>query len=152
MTGLLRLTARVWREESPGSVDEETTTINVTLLQTLRLRGIFISYNGDDGTGKSNITLPAPTLANLQASAAWTLTVDPVQSTGSFASAGTVAWSTPLTGTATQAGGCSTQWLQLNAAVATVRTNDGNRNDVIYYGLLPGAYQWRMSVAANRAA
>ena len=58
MTGLLRLTARVWREESPGSVDEETTTINVTLLQTLRLRGIFISYNGDDGNGKSNITLP----------------------------------------------------------------------------------------------
>ena len=38
---------------------------------------------------------------------------------------------------ATAPGGCSTQWLSLNAAVAGVRTNDGNRNDVIYYGLLP---------------
>ena len=152
MTGLLRLTAALWREESPGSVDEETTTINVTLLKRYGCAAFSSATTATMGPGESNITLPAPTLANLQASAAWTLTVDPVQSTGSFASAGTVAWSTPLTGTATQAGGCSTQWLQLNAAVATVRTNDGNRNDVIYYGLLPGVYQSRMSVAANRAA
>lgn len=137
MLGHLRLTARVWKQDAPGSVDEETTMISATLLQTLRLRGIFISYSGDDGSGKNNITLAAPTLANLQTTAAWTLTVDPLQSTGSFASAGTVAWSTPLTGVATQAGGCSTQWLNLNAAVAAVKANDGNRNDVIYYGLLP---------------
>lgn len=137
MLGNLRLTARIWRQTTPGTVAEETVMISATLLQTLRLRGIFISYNGDDGSGKNNITIAAPTLADLQNTAAWTLTVDPVQSTGSFVSAGTVAWTTPLTGVATQAGGCSTQWLALNAAVALVRTNDGNRNDVIYYGLLP---------------
>jgi hypothetical protein len=107
------------------------------LLQTLRLRGIFISYNGQNAAGTGTLNLAAPTLANLQNTAAWTLTVDPMESTGSFSSAGTLAWSTPLTGTATVAGGCSTQWLQLNAAVAQVKANDGNRNDLIYYGLLP---------------
>jgi hypothetical protein len=138
MLGSLRVTARIWRSDAAGSVHEDSVLVSATLLQTLRLRGIFISYNGDDGNGVgTNLNLAAPTLANLQATAAWTLTVDPVQSTGSFSSAGTLAWSTPLTGVATTPGGCSTQWFALNAAVAGVRTNDGNRSDVIYYGLLP---------------
>lgn len=138
MVGPLRITARIWRNDAPTQVHEDSVHVSANLLQTLRLRGIFVSYNGDDGTSTGkNLNLAAPTLANLQATAAWTLTVDPVQSTGSFSSAGTLAWSTPLTGVATTPGGCSTQWFALNAAVATVRTNDGNRNDVIYYGLLP---------------
>lgn len=138
MLGPLRVTARIWRRDATELVHEDSVLVNATLLQTLRLRGIFISYNGDDGKGVgTNLNLAAPTLANLQATAAWTLTVVPVQSTGSFSSAGTLAWSTPLTGVATTPGGCSTQWFALNAAVAGVRTNDGNRSDVIYYGLLP---------------
>lgn len=138
MLGPLRVTARIWRSGATDLVHEDSVLVSATLLQTLRLRGIFISYNGDDGNGVgTNLNLAAPTLANLQATAAWTLTVDPVQSTGSFSSAGTLAWSTPLTGVATTPGGCSTQWFALNAAVAGVRANDGNRSDVIYYGLLP---------------
>lgn len=137
MFGLLRLTVRIWRTDSDHVVDTYTEYINATLQQTLQLRGIFISYNGPNAAGTGNLNLAAPTIADLQATAAYTLTVDPVESTGSFASAGSLTWSTPLTGVATAPGGCSTQWLQLNAAVAQVKANDGNRNDVIYYGLLP---------------
>ena len=46
-------------------------------------------------------------------------------------------WNTPLTGTPTEDGGCSLEWIDLTVAVAQVKMNDGNRTDVIYYGLLP---------------
>ena len=143
MLGILRLTARIWIQGGNASspVDTFETTIDVTLAQTLRLRGILINYNGPDPTvnptNPPNINLPAPTLADLQTTAAWTLTTNPVESQGIFSSAGTLQWGTPLTGMATNPGGCSTQWLNLNAAVAQVKANDGNRSDVIYYGLLP---------------
>lgn len=137
MFGYLRLTVNIWRQGENETISTYSEDVDVTLLQTLRLRGIFISYNGPNAAGTGTLNLASPTLADLQNTAAYTLTVDPVQSTGSFASAGTLAWSTPLTGVATSPGGCSTQWFQLNAAVAQVKTNDGNRNDVIYYGLLP---------------
>lgn len=137
MFGYLRLTINLRRGSEATIVSTYTEDIDVTLLQTLRLRGIFISYNGQNAAGTGTLNLTAPTLADLQHTAAYTLTADPVEATGSFASAGSLTWSTPLTGVATTPGGCSTQWIQLNAAVAQVKTNDGNRNDVIYYGLLP---------------
>jgi len=137
MFGYLQLEVRIRRQSENQQIATHTEYIDATLLQTLRLRGIFISYNGQNAAGTGTLNLAAPTLADLQNTAAYTLTVDPVQSTGSFTSAGSLTWSTPLTGVATAPGGCSTQWLQLNAAVAQVRTNDGNRNDLIYYGLLP---------------
>jgi hypothetical protein len=137
MIGSLRLTARIWKLESPGNVDEEAVLVNVNLLQTLQLRGVLVSYNGDDGTGKKNISLTAPTQANLQTTAAWTLTVDPLQTTANFAVGGTVAWTTPLTGVADVPGGCSTAWYNLNKAIAGAKTLDGNRSDWIYCGLLP---------------
>lgn len=143
MFGYLRLTARMWIQGGSASspVDTFIIAIDVTLAQTLRLRGILISYNGPDPTvnpaNPPNINLAAPTLADMQATAAWTLTTNPLESQGIFSSAGTLPWGTPLTGVATNPGGCSTQWLNLNAAVAVVKANDGNRNDVIYYGLLP---------------
>ncbi|MHA4844520.1 hypothetical protein ACX0G7_10170 [Flavitalea antarctica] len=137
MFGYLRLEVRIRRQGENQQIATYTEDIDATLLQTLRLRGIFISYNGPNAAGTATLNLTAPTLADLQNTAAYTLTVDPVESTGLFTSAGTMAWSTPLTGVATAPGGCSTQWLQLNAAVAQVKTNDGNRNDLIYYGLLP---------------
>jgi hypothetical protein len=137
MVGHLRLTARVWRQDNPGKVDQESVLVNPTLLQTLRLRGVMVSYNGDDGSGKKNINLAAPTLADLQNTAAWTLTVDPLQSTASFAVGGNIPWSTPLTGVADGPGDCSPQWKALNVAIVGARTADGNRSDSIYYGLLP---------------
>lgn len=143
MWGRMRLTARIWPQSAGSTVPVSTfvESIDATLLQTLRLRGIFISYNGPTSLnpGAPTVTLTAPTLADLQTTAAWTLTTNPVQSQGNFSSAGTLAWSTPLTGVALSPGGCSTQWLNLNAAVAQVKANDGNRSDLIYYGLLPAA-------------
>jgi hypothetical protein len=142
MWGTLRLSVELFGTDAPDRVvstyDE---SLSVQTWQQLRLRGVMISYAGPDPTVNAanppQINLPAPTVADLRATAAWTLTVLPVDAQGVFSSAGTLAWSTPLTGVATTPGGCSVQWIALNAAVAAVRMNDGNRTDVIYYGLLP---------------
>ena len=138
MFGFLSLTARIWKAGASRPSDTLETQIDATLLQTLNLRGIMVSYNGPDASGKNTLNLAAPTLANLQNTAAFSLTVDPVQATGIFSStASALPWSTPLTGTALVPGGCSQQWTDLNAALAKVKTNDGNRTDLVYYGLLP---------------
>lgn len=145
MIGTLRLRAKIWQQggapDAPVDIYDEILQVN--LLQTLRLRGIMISYNGPDPTlnptNPPNVNLPAPTIADLQATAALTLTMNPVQSQGLFSSGGTVPWSIPLTGIANppNSGSCSNEWFALNAVVAQAKTSDGNRNDVIYYGLLP---------------
>ena len=78
MCGHLRLKATV---TSPGGKSEEHTTIvDVTLRQTLRLRGIMVGYNGPSSlaAGAPNLVLAAPTLADLQTTAAWTLLTYPV--------------------------------------------------------------------------
>ena len=68
----------------------------------------------------------------------------PVQATGSFASCGTLNWATPLDDprsdcdpTLPPAGKCSLNWCALLAWLGLLQDNDGNRNDVVYYGLLP---------------
>jgi hypothetical protein len=138
--GYMRLVASVSRGDSASSDDEMTVNLDVTLRQTLSVRGIFVSYNGTDGkTPPTNLNLAAPTLADLQSTAAWTLTTNPVASTATFASAGTLAWSTPLTDPASCPGCCSPNWVSLNAAIAQVKNNDGNKSGVLYYGLLPNA-------------
>lgn len=139
MYGNLRLTAEIWRDSDPSAkvIDTHEISVSANLSQTLAIRGVMIGYNGPNATGTGNLSLAAPTLANLAATAAWSLTTMPVKSQGQFSSAGTINWATPLTGMALSPGGCSQQWLDLNAAIAQVRTNDGNRTDVIYYGLLP---------------
>jgi len=142
MTGVLRLTITIWRSDDPtkAPVDSFTTKCGAVLVQTLSLRGIFVRYDGPPSLnpppGTPDLHLPAPGLADLQATAAWALTTFPVRSTAVFSSAGTMAWGTPLTGPMTSLGKCSTQWKDLNAAIAEVKANDGNRSDVIYYGLL----------------
>jgi hypothetical protein len=138
--GFLRLTATIWpqggSEAAPS--DNEIIYLDGTLLQTLRVRGIFVSYNGPNASGTvANMNLSAPTVADLQSSCGQTHTVYPVEATGVFSSGGTISWSTPLTGVATNPGGCSQQWLDLNVAVAQAKANDGNRTDVLYVGLLP---------------
>jgi len=143
MIYILRLTITIWRSDDAAQspVDSFTTGTGAVLVQTLKLRGVLIVYNGPPSlnppAGTPNLQLPAPGLADLQSTAAWTLTTYPVQSTAVFSSAGSLTWNTPLTGPQFPPGGCSTQWIALNAAIAEVKTNDGNRNDVVYYGLLP---------------
>ena len=46
-------------------------------------------------------------------------------------------WFAPLTGVATGPGGCSSDWQSFTFWLSLIKNNDGNRSDVIYYGLLP---------------
>ena len=138
--GHLRITASIWSqggdENSPSDI--EVVYVNASLMQTLRVRGILVSYNGPNASGTvANMNLPAPTVGDLQTTCGNTFTVYPVETTGVFSSGGTIPWSTPLTGMATNPGGCSLQWLALNVAIAQARMNDGNRADVLYVGLIP---------------
>jgi peptidase M66-like protein len=138
--GRLRVRAIVWpvggSAASPSDVEE--VYADASLRQTLRVRGILVSYNGPNAAGTvAHMNLSAPTIGDLQATCANTHTVYPVESTGVYSSGGTINWNTPLTGVATNPGGCSQQWLDLNVAVAQAKANDGNRTDVLYVGLLP---------------
>ncbi len=138
MIGVLQITAQVWAKGSETNIATHKVTASATQIQTLKLRGILIHYDGPDGTpAAANIDLAAPTVANLATTAAHFLSAAPVQRDGVFSSAGTLDWGTPLTGVATGPGGCSVEWLALNAALAEIKSDDGNRDDVIYYGLLP---------------
>jgi hypothetical protein len=135
MCGNLRLKVRI----SSGSFSHNRDVdLNVTLCQTLRLAGIMIGYNGSNGapTNPTNITLPMPTLQDLQDTAPFTLTTMPVQSTATFRLAGSFVWNTPLTDPPSCSGCCTPNWISLNNRIQQERVNDGNRTDVIYYGLM----------------
>jgi hypothetical protein len=135
--GNLRLTLKLDTGET------RTTTISAYLIQTLRVHIIQVSYSGPDtsypkpGTVPTTLNLPAPTLADAQTTAAQAFRMMPVQQTGSFASAGTLAWSLPPDYIRSNPGKCSKNWDLLLKALENMRTNDGNRADVVYYGLLP---------------
>jgi hypothetical protein len=144
-SGTMRLTVRI-TDSSGSEYDTQTLTINARLIQTLRVRGIMVSYNGPNtgtppGPGQPpppNISLAAPTLADLQATAALALRVMPVAAQGNFATAGAVLnWTMPLDDPRTAPGTCSPNWDSLLTALTNRRTNDGNRTNVVYYGLLP---------------
>ncbi len=145
MEGMVRFTARIWpvADATRTPIDTWEETVDATLLQTLSLRGVFVHYKGPDptinATNPPTVDLPAPGLANLQATAAWTLTTNPVEATPVVSSAGQMNWFAPLTGPATESGGCSESWIAFNYWLSLVKNNDGNRSDVIYYGLLPAA-------------
>ena len=140
--GTLRLKVRLRSATSGTEYDTHTLVVNANLRQTLRLRAILVSYNGPSTAATTTpppptITLAAPTLANAQATAARALLMMPVQSTGWFTSAGTVAWNLPIDDPRSGAGACSPNWNALLNRLTQTRTNDGNRGDVVYYGLLP---------------
>ncbi|MET0487051.1 MAG: hypothetical protein ABW216_15215 [Candidatus Rokuibacteriota bacterium] len=143
MEGMVRFTARIWSagDATRTPIDTWQQTVDATLLQTLSLRGVFVHYNGPDptinATNPPTVDLPAPGLANLQATAAWTLKTNPIEATGVFSSAGQMNWFAPLTGPATTSGGCSQGWIAFTYVLSLIKNNDGNRSDVIYYGLLP---------------
>src|SRR5215208_6650283 len=97
MCGYLRLDMHI---ASPGGwVSERQVVIDATLRQTLRLAGIMVGYNGPSSSaaGAPNLTLAAPTLADLQTTSSWTLLTFPVQSSATYRSAGSVTWNLPLT-------------------------------------------------------
>ena len=138
MCGHLRLIARV---HSPaGKSAEFHADLDVTLEQTLRLRGIMVAYNGPSSTapGSPNLNIAAPTVANLQPTSAWTLLTFPVRSAATYSSGGTITLTVPLSDPPSCAGCCTPNWVTLNAQVAAQVTADGNKTDVLYYGLLPG--------------
>ena len=139
MAGTMSFKAEIWRADDATAavVDSETVEANVTLLQTLRVRGLMVAYNGPNAAGNGTLNIAAPTVGQLQTTAAWSHTIFPVQADGVFSSAGTVTLTVPLTGSPPNPGGCSAGWITLNGQLAAAKANDGNRTDVVYYGLLP---------------
>jgi Peptidase M66 len=137
MIGTLRLIARV--SNGSNNADQEI-TVAVTLRQTLRLAGVMISYNGPASTvpGAPNLTIAAPTLANLQAMSATALTLFPVQSTANYRNAGNLTLTFPLIDPGPfPTSGCGASWDNLLGQVVNARTADGNQPGWVYYGLLP---------------
>jgi hypothetical protein len=145
MIGLMKLNVRVDNRTTPFADnstfhDDYEVYLDVTLSQTLPLVGIMVGYNGsNDKTPPANITLPAPTLRDLQDTSAWTLTTYPVSSRAVYRiAARTVTCDKPLSGVVppSDAGGCTQGWYDLGPKVEDARLNDGNRKDVVYVGLV----------------
>ena len=107
--------------------------VNASLLQTLRIRGIPIRYEGPDASG-NQISLAAPTLADFQATAGTTLSMFPVSQTPDIGLAGIFTWSQPLLGAIVN-GQCPTSWNNLLFWLGVARVIDGNRANLLYYGL-----------------
>jgi len=107
--------------------------VNASLLQTLRMRGIPIRYEGPDASG-NQISLAAPTLADFQATAGTTLSMFPVSQTPDIGLAGVFTWSEPLLGAIVN-GQCPTSWNNLLFWLGVARVIDGNRTNQLYYGL-----------------
>ena len=135
--GSMRLTVTL------DSGQTHSVSVRAVLIQTLRLRVIPVHYAGPStsspapGTVATQLDLPAPTLADAQTTAGLAFRAMPVQQTGSFASAGTMNWFVPLDDPRNGDGGCSDNWSGLLGWLGLMRDNDGNRTDVVYYGLLP---------------
>jgi hypothetical protein len=141
--GYLRLTVQLVDPEGKPLGSSSTNAMAI-LRQALRIRGIMIGYNGPSTAVMSpgappppNLTLAAPTLADLQSTASRALLAMPVQSKGNFAVASQITFDLPLDDPRIEDGKCSKNWGTLLNRLATERTNDGNRSDVVYYGLLP---------------
>lgn len=134
MRGHLRLKVQV-RVPGTSQTSEEIVDIDASLLQTLKIRGIPVRYLGPDANG-NQIDLPAPTLADFQATAATTLRMYPVSQTPDISLAGTFTWSQPLLGAIVN-GQCPQSWNNLLFWLGIARVVDGNRSDSLYYGMFP---------------
>ncbi len=139
MMGRMRLKVKI----SAGSLSAESDVyLDVTLRQTLRLAGIMISYDGplvrDDTVISEHITLPAPTITDLQQTAPLTIRLMPVESNATYRIASTIPWNKPLIGKKVpQEGGCPQSFYDLNIEVRKAIDSDGNLPDWTYYGLYP---------------
>lgn len=138
LCGYLKLIATISAPDGRSDTDE--LLLDVTLRQTLRLRGVMVAYNGPSSTaaGAPNLTIAAPTVAGLQITSAWTLLTFPVESAATYGSAGTITLTVPLSDAPSCPGCCTPNWGMLNSQVAAQVTADGNKTDVLYYGLIAG--------------
>lgn len=134
MRGYVRLKVQV---SVPGTdlAAEDIVDIDASLLQTMKIRGIPVRYVGPDASGNP-LDLPAPTLADFQATAATTLRMYPVSQTPDISLAGTFTWSQPLLGAIVN-GQCPQSWNNLLFWLGIARVVDGNRSDSLYYGMFP---------------
>ena len=133
MCGNLRFAVEI---ESGGRKASKTIDVNATLLQTLRMRIVPVSYNGPNASGTGTLSLTAPDLADAQATAAWSLLAYPVQSTPDITLTSAVNMTFPLTGSPANPGGCAQSWIDLNVLVSQAKTADGNQPNTFYYGLV----------------
>ncbi|MES2649011.1 MAG: hypothetical protein V4717_19185 [Bacteroidota bacterium] len=135
MRGSMRLKVHV---EVPGEkryTADTTVDIDVYLKQTLHLRGIPVRYLGPDAAG-NQVNILAPTLADFQRTLATTLLMFPVSQTPEISLAGIFTFSEPLTG-AIANGACPTSWNHLLFWLGIAKAVDGNKSNMVYYGLLP---------------
>jgi hypothetical protein len=143
MCGYLRF--RVTIQAPDWASDSMEVDLDVTLQQTLRVRGFLPNYFGLSTSQISSssppaipvpVFFPAPGVASLRSTAALALQVLPVQASGVFSVAGIGTWNRPLDDNASN-GGCSANWTALLSYLQEFRVEDGNRADWLYYGLLP---------------
>ncbi len=135
MAGHFRLRIHVEVKGDKRYSAEEEGIVDASLKQTLRLRGIPVRYLGPDASG-SLIDLSAPRLADFQSTLATTLQMFPVSQTPEISLAGVFTFSEPLTG-AIANGNCPSSWNNLLFWLGIAKAVDGNRSNMVYYGLLP---------------
>lgn len=154
MRNLVRLTLDVSTSGPcwPQSVSD-TLDVQVGLRQRMRIAGIMVGYNGTNPntTPVSQLTLAAPTVTNLQNTAALAYRMFPVAASqaGDFRNIGTITLNQPLTDAPNCAGCCSTRWVQLNNQIAAQQAADGNRAGWLYYGLLANGIPMGPIVGCN---
>jgi hypothetical protein len=135
MCGRLRFEIEVWRDANRRQ--RKTVSVDALLDQTLGMRIVPVAYDGPDASGTANITIAAPTLADAQATAAWSLLVYPVRSVPDIQLCASVQLTFGLTGNPANPGGCAQSWIDLNVLVAAAKTACGNTPSTFYYGLVP---------------
>ena len=105
-------------------------TVNAMMHQTLKLAGIMIGYKGPNAEQSGYVDLPAPTIDDLQTTAAYTLKTRPISEITPRI-AGQFTWQLPLTDHE------SVNWEQLGTAIVYALLADGNKPGWIYYALWP---------------
>jgi hypothetical protein len=134
MHGLFRLVVSITADAADS--DTQFYQLDVTLVQTLQIRGIPIRYWGPDPAG-NQVQLGPTTLADFVSTATWSMLTYPVENVPRVSLAGIFTWSETLAGPPDGDGGCSTGWYDLTFWLSVAKALDGNLPDVIYYGLLP---------------
>lgn len=134
---------RIYVEASDGQKTRDAAVwTQATLRQTLKLAGIMVGSK----------TVPAPDLAALKKTAWKARRMLPVSHNMKFRVAGTITMSKKLSDG-------NDSWDELHDKASDVRDDDGNRDDLVYYVLVPPklikdgplGMEWSDGLAAGRA-